>query len=98
MQTTLEDKSAITSVKLGGRKQVLSELAKYQKRSVHSLMLEAVDAYIEQKQARMKFEQDAIRSYEHFQETGLHTTLDEMRQWATSLNTSTPQSLPSCHS
>jgi predicted transcriptional regulator len=60
-------------------------------------MLEAVDMYIEQKQARMRFEQDAIRSYEHFQETGLHTTIETMQDWAKSLNTDTPKPLPQCH-
>jgi predicted transcriptional regulator len=99
MTTIIEDnrKNAITSVKLGSRKQVLSELAKHQKRSVHSLMIEAVDMYIEQKQARIAFEQEAICSYEHYKATGLHTTLEEMQQWAKSLNTPNPQPLPQCH-
>jgi len=39
----------------------------------------------------------AIRSYEHFQATGLHVTIEEMEEWATSLGTSIPQTLPQCH-
>ncbi len=52
----------ITSVELGNRKQALSELASYQKRTVHSLLIEAVDRYIDQAQAKIQYEQDAIRS------------------------------------
>lgn len=86
-----------TSVKLGSRKQALSELATYQKRSVHSLILEAVDKHIEQEQERIQYEQNAIRSYQRFQETGLHTTIEAMQEWARSLNTSNPKPLPPCH-
>ena len=89
--------SGVTSVKLGTRKQALSELANHQKRSVHSLLIEAVDRYIDQTQAKIRYEQDAIRSYEHFQATGLFVTIEEMEDWATSLSTSTPQPLPQCH-
>lgn len=60
-------------------------------------MLEAMDEYIAKTQARIEFEQSAIRSYEHFQETGLHVTIDELQQWAKSLNTSNHLLLPQCH-
>lgn len=95
--TTNHRTTGLTSVKLGNRKQALSELASHQKRSVHSLLIEAVDQYIERTQARMLFEQDAINSYERFQATGMHTTIEEMEAWAKSLATSNPQSLPLCH-
>jgi predicted transcriptional regulator len=89
--------SGVTSVKLGARKQALSELAIRQKRSVHSLLIEAVDRYIDQTRAKMQYEQDAINSYEHFQATGLFVTIEEMEEWATSLSTSTHKPLPQCH-
>ena len=43
--------SGITSVKLGHRKHVLAQIAELKQRTVHSLVLEAVDAYIAQMQA-----------------------------------------------
>jgi predicted transcriptional regulator len=100
MQTSLsvKSKSQITSVKLGDRKQVLEELAKHQKRSVHSLLVEAVDGYIAQTTARIEYEAQAIRSYENFKATGLHVTTEELEDWANSLNTNTPKPLPECHS
>ena len=94
---TVKAKSPITSVKLGDRKQILEELAKHQKRSVHSLMVEAVDRYIEQTKTRIEYEAQAIRSYENFKATGLHVTAEELEEWADSLNTESPKPIPKCH-
>ena len=44
--------SGITSVKLGHRKHVLAQFAELKQRTVHSLVVEAVDAYIAQMQAK----------------------------------------------
>lgn len=44
--------SGITSVKLGHRKHVLAQIAELKQRTVHSLVVEAVDAYIAQMQAK----------------------------------------------
>jgi predicted transcriptional regulator len=87
----------VTSVKLGSRKQQLQHLADTYKRSMHSLVLEAVDEYIEQREAQLAYEQRAIRAYEHFQETGLHVTVDELEAWADSLLTASPKDMPVCH-
>lgn len=86
-----------TSIKLGNRKEILAQLAKYKKRSLHSLVIEAVDNYMEQEQARLEYEAQAVRSYENFQATGLHMTLDELESWAKNLESKNPQSLPLCH-
>ena len=48
---------------------------------MHSLVVEAVDAYIAQMQAKMEYEAQAIRSFENFQQTGLHVTHDELQAW-----------------
>ena len=90
--------SGITSVKLGHRKSDLAQIAGLQKRIVHSLVIEAVDRYIEQTQARMRYEAQAIRSYENYQATGLHVTLgrttrlgEQPRQPHTKAVTAMPQ-------
>lgn len=95
--TAAKAPSGATSIKLGSRKDVLAQLAKQKKRSLHSLVLEAVDIYMEQEKARLEYEEQAIRSYEHFQETGFHITLDELETWAKNLDGKNPQSLPPCH-
>lgn len=89
--------SGVTSVKQRARKQALSELANHQERSPHGLLIDSVNRYIDQTQAKIQYEQDAIRSYEHFQATGLFVTIEEMEDWATSLSTSPPKPLPQCH-
>lgn len=86
-----------TSIKLGSRKEILAQLARHKKRTVHSLVLEAVDHYMQQEQARLDYEAQAIRSYENFQATGLHITLDEFETWAKNLTNNDSQALPTCH-
>lgn len=44
-----------------------------------------------------QFLQDAVEADKHYQETGLHTTFDEMEAWANSLGTSNPLQKPKCH-
>lgn len=94
---TVTSKSGITSVKLGHRKHVLSQIAELKKRTVHSLVVEAVDSYIAQTQARMDYEAQAIRSFENYQREGLHVTHNELEQWANSLNSDNPLEVPTCH-
>ena len=89
--------SEVTSVKLGARKAELQQLAGLAKRSVHSLVLEAVDEYLESQQKRLTYEQRAIQAYEHYQATGLHIRADELDAWADSLLTEVPQDFPQCH-
>ncbi len=47
--------------------------------------------------AEQQFLNDAIEAEKHYQKTGLHVTLDELQEWAKSLNTSTPKEFPKCH-
>ncbi|MBK8454345.1 MAG: CopG family transcriptional regulator [Thiofilum sp.] len=86
-----------TSIKLGARKEALAQLAKHKQRTLHSLVLEAVDNYVAQEQARLEYEAQAVRSYESFQATGLHITLDELETWAKNLGTTNSPELPVCH-
>ena len=90
--------SGTTSVKLGQhRKDTLSQLAHRKQRTVHSLVLEAVDVYTKEQTAWLEFEDQAVRAYENMRTTGLHTTQAEMREWAKSLKTNPNAPLPLCH-
>lgn len=89
--------SGTTSVKLGHRKDVLTSIAQRQNRSVHSLVLEAVDMFTDQQKAWQDFEDQAVRSYERYQATGLHVTLEEMEVWAKKLKNNPNEPLPKCH-
>ena len=79
------------------RKDTLATLAQRKQRTVHSLVIEAVDLYTKEQTAWAEFEDQAIRSYENFQATGLHTTQAEMREWAKSLKTNPNAPIPLCH-
>lgn len=90
-------KGGTTSIKLGDRKSLLSQIAAAKSRSVHFLILEAVDSYLERETARLNFLQEAEASLKHYHETGLHVTQDEMMAWADSLYTENELSAPICH-
>lgn len=75
----------------------LARLAERQRRTPHYLMKEAILAYIAQEEARQNFIQAAEASYEHYRETGLHLTLDEMNAWAEAVQLDPQADLPECH-
>ena len=79
------------------KKARLTALAQIKERSQHSLAVKAIDEYIEREEARLAYEQQAVRAYENMQATGLHVTADELKTWANSLNTSNPEKAPKCH-
>ena len=79
------------------KKARLTALALVKERSQHSLAVKAIDEYIEREEARLAYEQQAVRAYNNMQATGLHVTADELKTWVNSLNTPNPQKAPSCH-
>ncbi len=71
-----------TSVKLDASlKQRLQQLAGARQRSPHWLMREAIREYVDREEAREDFKQEALASWEIYQETGRHLTGEEVRTW-----------------
>ncbi len=100
MKTSIPIPRKITplSIKLeADQKDLLTQIAKEKDRSVHYLLLQAVKEYIEREQARMSFYEDGRKAVEHFNQTGLHVTQDEMRAWADSLGSHQELPSPVCH-
>lgn len=87
----------VTSVKLGYRKSILQELAQNSGRSVHSIVLDAIDNHIEHLKAKQAYDKQAMQAYKDYQETGLHITLNEFMDWVSSLETDKPEKIPQCH-
>lgn len=85
-----------TSIKLGDRKAILSEIAASKSRSVHYLVLEAVDHYLTRETARLDFLREANDSLRQYHETGLHTSSQDMDAWMDSLFSDSPLPAPSC--
>lgn len=95
---SIRRKVAPLSIKLGAeKKEDLAWIAKQRERSVHFLLCQAVEEYIENEKARLAFYEEALQASEHYKKTGLHVTLEEMKAWANNLGTANEQPLPKCH-
>jgi predicted transcriptional regulator len=79
------------------QKDRLNNIAKAQDRTAHALAIKALDEYIERESARLEFKREAEASWQHFQETGLHVTSDEMDTWLEKLRTNPNAPMPVCH-
>lgn len=90
--------TVINPVELGHRTAVLQSLANDYNCSVDSLVLAAVDSFIEQAQSQIAYEQRAVLAYKQYQETKRHITLDEFSTWVESLDADKPlKDMPVCH-
>lgn len=71
-----------TSLELDAElKSRVQDLAKRRRCSAQALMREAIQQYVEREEARASFKQEALGSWEAYQETGRHLTGDEVRRW-----------------
>ena len=90
----------VASIKLSPEMKVrLAALAEATKRTQHSIMVEAVESYVERQEQREKFRLEGIRAYNDFVETGLHLTGAEIDAWIDGVlaKTQNPEELPKCH-
>ncbi len=87
-----------TSVKLDNDlKNRIQTLADSRKRSSHWIMREAIRDYVEREEARESFKQEALASWEAYQETGRHLTGTELSDWLTTWGTDKEAEIPLCH-
>lgn len=80
-----------------GKKNQLAWIAQKQDRSVHYVLLQAVSEYISKETKRIEFYEAAMQASQHYAETGLHTTQDEVEAWVNSLGTPNELQPPVCH-
>ncbi len=86
------------SVKIDDKlKSRIQHLAETRHRSAHWLMLEAIQQYVEREESREKFKQEALSSWQNFQETGLHLTHKEINDWLDTWGAQKEQALPTRH-
>ncbi len=87
-----------TSVKLDDDlKNRIQTLADSRKRTSHWIMREAIRDYVEREEARESFKQEALASWEAYQETGRHLTGSELNDWLTTWGTDKEVEIPPCH-
>jgi predicted transcriptional regulator len=99
MPTTLEKPRAVNvTVKLDdSERNSLKSLALAKQRTSHFLMKEAIARYIEDEEAEQAAIAAAVASLEHYQKTGLHTTMDEVKNWAKAVRKDRSAKMPACH-
>ena len=75
----------------------IAALAAIKKRTPHYLMKEAILAYVQKEEARQNFIRAAETSFEHYKETGLHITLEELSTWVDDVQQNPDTPVPACH-
>ncbi len=78
-------------------KERYKKLAQKKDRSTHWMMRVAISQYLDREEKRVSFHQDAVNSWNEYQETGLHATGDEVIQWLNTWGTDDEQDAPECH-
>ena len=86
-----------TSLKLEpAMKKRVQRLASARRRSPHWVMCEAVSQYVEREEKREQFRQDALAAWEHYQQSGLHATDEDVDAWLAKLELGKKAAPPKC--
>ena len=72
-------------------------LAETRQRSPHALMLQAIESYVTREEKRETWRQEGIAAWEEYQQTGLHLTNAEVKEWLTQLAAGNNVEPPQCH-
>ena len=75
----------------------VENLAEARHRSAHWVMREAISQYVDREEKREAFRQDTIKSWEEYQETGVHATAAEVDTWLASWGSENELPTPVCH-
>jgi predicted transcriptional regulator len=75
----------------------VEHLAQSRQRSMHWVMREAIQQYVEHEEKREAFRQSGIRAWNEYQATGLHVTLEEADAWLAKLEAGQDVEMPKCH-
>ena len=59
--------------------------------------LEAIQTYLDREEAKRAVLARVDSSIDHYETTGLHATLEEMRDWSKSMRLDRNTQLPACH-
>jgi predicted transcriptional regulator len=91
-------KSTNVTVKLDASdRERIKALATVKNRTAHYLMKEAIQRYLQEEEAEQRFLLVGESSWDDFEATGLHITLDEANEWAQALKTQPNAVIAACH-
>ncbi|PKY11692.1 CopG family transcriptional regulator [Acidithiobacillus marinus] len=86
------------SVKLDDAlKSRIRNLADARHRTTHWMLRQAIEQYVEREEAREAFRQETLKTWEEYQETGLHVTGEEVIAWLETWGDDKEKSAPVCH-
>lgn len=90
--------SGTVSVKLDASERGrIAALASLKRRTSHYLMREAILDYVSREESRLNFIAAAESSFEHYKQTGLHVTFDEVSTWVDAVQENADTPIPPCH-
>ena len=72
-------------------------LADTKKRTTHWVMRQAIEQYVEREEKREAFQQETLKAWEEYQETGLYVTGDEVAAWLETWGEVDEKVAPVCH-
>ena len=90
----LINKSVKISPELDSR---IKNLADLRKQSVHSVMVQALEAYLIREEKREAWRKEGIEAWEEYQKTGLHLTNAEVVDWMDKIIAGENVPIPKCH-
>lgn len=86
-----------TSIKLDDElKERIQCIAEAHRRSVHWIMLDAIEQYVEREERRETFKQDCLKAWENYQETTLHSRSEDVYEWVNSWGSENELQAPIC--
>ncbi|MDR2884720.1 MAG: ribbon-helix-helix protein, CopG family [Deferribacteraceae bacterium] len=75
----------------------IKSLAHARNQSVHAIMVQAINSYVEREERREALRQEAKLAHEDFVMTGLHLTNAEVIGWMDEIIAGKSPSMPKCH-
>ena len=72
-------------------------LARTRQRTTHALMLQAIESYVDREEKREAWRQEGLAAWDEYQQTGLHLTNAEVKEWLLQLAAGNNVEPPKCH-
>ena len=78
-------------------KERVQGLAATRQRSTNALLVQAVAAFVEREEKREAVRQECLAAHDHYQQTGLHVSHAEVKEWIAALREGKDGKAPQCH-
>ena len=78
-------------------KDCIQKLATTRQRSTNALVVQAITAFVEREEKREALRQECIAAHNHYEQTGLHVTNAEVKDWIEALRQGKKVERPKCH-